>query len=153
MKADAVEQERRKEIAALAAKLVERLNGGETFEALAKEIGAKLEKTGPVTRNTSPQGLPQNAVQLAFALPKGGATSALTADGKARIILRVADVIPAAAPTVEQVNQLKAELARQLQNDIMAEYVGGLQARYGHSVNEAAWKQALGTEREQSETE
>ena len=153
VKADAVEQERRKEIAALAAKLVERLSGGESFEALAKEIGAKLEKTGPVTRNTSPQGLPQNAVQLAFALPKGGATSALTADGKGRIILRVADVIPAAAPTVEQVNQLKAELARQLQNDIMVEYVGGLQARYGHSVNEAAWKQALGTEREQSETE
>jgi peptidyl-prolyl cis-trans isomerase D len=153
VKADAIEQERRKEIAAFAAKLVERLTNGESFEALAKEIGAKLEKTNAVTRNTSPQGLPQNAVQLAFALPKGGATSALTADGKARIVLRVADVVPAPAPTPEQVNQLKAELARQMQNDVLAEYIGGLQTRYGLTVNEAALKQALGTEREQSETE
>jgi peptidyl-prolyl cis-trans isomerase D len=153
VKADAIEQERRKEIAALSGKLVERLTGGESFEALAKEIGAKVEKTSPVTRNTSPQGLPQNAVQLAFALPKGGATSAQAADGKARIVLRVADVIPAAEPTVEQVNQLKAELARQLQNDIMAEYVGGLQTRYGLSVNQKVLKTALGTDREQSDTE
>ena len=153
VKTDAIEQERRKEIAAFAVKLVERLTNGEPFEALAKEIGAKLEKTNPVTRNTSPQGLPQNAVQLAFALPKGGATSALTADGKARIVLRVADVVPAPAPTPEQVNQLKVELARQMQNDVLAEYIGGLQTRYGLTVNEAALKQALGTEREQSETE
>jgi peptidyl-prolyl cis-trans isomerase D len=153
VKADALEQERRKEIATFAAKLVERLTGGEPFEVLAKEIGAKVEKTGPVTRNTTPQGLPQNAVQLAFALPKGGATSALTVDGKARIILLVADVIAAAAPTPEQVNQLKAELARQLQNDVLAEYIGGLQTRYGLSVNDAVMKQALGTEREQSEAE
>jgi peptidyl-prolyl cis-trans isomerase D len=153
VKAEAIEQERRKEIAAYATKLVERLNGGEPFEALAKEIGAKLEKTGPVTRNTSPQGLPHNAVQQAFALPKGSATSASTPDGKARIVLRVADVIPAAAPTPEQVSQLKVELVRQLQNDVLLEYVGGLQARYGHSINEAALKQALGTDREQSETE
>jgi peptidyl-prolyl cis-trans isomerase D len=153
VKTDAIEQERRKEIAAFAVKLVERLTNGEPFETLAKEIGAKLEKTSPVTRNTSPQGLPQNAVQLAFALPKGGATSALTADGKARIVLRVADVVPAPAPTPEQVNQLKADLARQMQNDVLAEYIGGLQTRYGLTVNEAALKQALGTEREQSETE
>ena len=102
VKAGAVEADRRKEITALAAKLVERLAKGETLEALAKETGAKVEKTAAVTRNTSPPGLPQNAVQQAFALPKGGATSAPTADGKARIILRVADVIPAPPPTPEQ---------------------------------------------------
>ena len=42
-------------------------------------------------RNTVPQGLTQIAVQQAFALPKGGVSSALTADGKSRIILRVAE--------------------------------------------------------------
>ena len=34
-----------------------------------------------------------------------------------------------------------------------AEYVAGLQTRYGLSVNEAALKQALGPERDQPETE
>jgi peptidyl-prolyl cis-trans isomerase D len=83
-------------------------------------------------------------VQQAFALPKGGATSAPTVDGKGRIVLRVADVTPAPAPTPEQTDRLKNELARQLQSDVLAEYVAGLQTRYGLSVNDAALKQALG---------
>ncbi len=148
-----IEQERRKEIAVFASKLVERLAAGETMEALAKETGAKVEKSDPVIRTAPPPALPQNALQQAFALPKGGATSALTADGKARIILRVADVIAAPPPTQEQTDRLKGELARQLQTDLFAEYIGGLQTRYGLSVNDAALKQALGPEREQPELE
>jgi hypothetical protein len=69
------------------------------------------------------------------------------------MILRVADVIPAPAPTAEQAANLKAELARQLQNDVLAEYLSGLQARYGVSVNDAALKQALGSGGEQTDTE
>jgi peptidyl-prolyl cis-trans isomerase D len=69
VKAAVIEQERRKEIAALATKLIERVTSGETMEAIAKEVGGKSEKTGPVTRNTSPQGLVQNAVQRGFTLP------------------------------------------------------------------------------------
>ena len=154
VKTGAVEAERRKEIAALAAKFVERLNKGETMEALAKEIGAKVERTPAITRNTAPQGLTQNAVQQAFTLPKGSATSAPSPDGKARVILSVAEVIPAPPPTPEQTNRLKEELSRQLQGDVLAEYVGGLQARYGLSVNDAALKQALGTPgRDQSDYE
>lgn len=145
VQAAALEQERRKEVTALAGKLVDRLTGGESMEALAKEIGGKVEKTPPITRNTSPQGLPHNAVQQAFALPKGSATSAATADGKARVILRVSDVTPAPPPTPEQATRLKAELTRQLQNDVLAEYVAALQKRYGLSVNDAALRQALGS--------
>jgi len=154
VKTATTELERRKEVAALAAKLIERVTKGETMEAVAKEIGAKVEKTPAVTRSTSPQGLTQNAVQQAFALPKGGATSAVTADGKARTLLRVADVIAAPAATPEQNNRLKTELTRQLQTDTLAEYVNGLQARYGLTVNEATLKQALGTsDREQPDAQ
>jgi peptidyl-prolyl cis-trans isomerase D len=98
-----------------------------------------------VTRNTSPPGLPQNAVQQAFALPKGGVTSAPSVGGKARIILRVLDIIPAPPPTPEQTARLNDELTRQLQSDILAEYVSGLETRFGLSVNDEALKQALGS--------
>ena len=145
VKAGAMEADRRKEVVALASKLVDRLAKGESMEALLKETGAKLEKTGAVTRNTSPPGLPQNAVQQAFAFPKGGATSAPSVDGKARIILRVAEITPALPPTAEQTERLKTELARELQSDVLAEYVAGLQVRYGLSVNDAALKDALGS--------
>jgi hypothetical protein len=61
--------------------------------------------------------------------------------------LRVAEVSPAPDPTPEQVAALKSELNRQLQSDILAEYIAGLQARYGLSVNQEALRQALGGER------
>jgi peptidyl-prolyl cis-trans isomerase D len=154
VKAGAMEADKRKEVTTLASKLVERLATGATIETLAKETGAKAEMTSAVTRNTSPPGLTQNAVQQAFTLPKGGATSAPTVDGKARTILRVAEIIPAPAPTPEQSERLKNELARELQSDVLGEYVAGLQTRYGFSVNDAAIKEALGSGgREQPEYE
>src|SRR5262245_45773107 len=145
VKARVMDADRRKEITAFAGKLVERLANGQTAEALAAELGAKLEKTPAVTRNTSPPGLPQNAVQQAFALPKGGATSAPSSDGKARIILGVVDIAPAPPPTPEQTARLNEELARAMQSDVLAEYVSGLETRFGLSVNDEALKQALGS--------
>ncbi|MGE0849139.1 MAG: SurA N-terminal domain-containing protein [Hyphomicrobiaceae bacterium] len=154
VKAATIEAERLREISAAASKLVERLAGGATMEALAAETGGKLQSTPAVTRTTSPPGLPHNAVQQAFALPQGGATSALTTDGKSRIILRVASITPAAPPTAEQTANLKGELTRQFQSDVLAEYVAALQTRYGLTVNDAALKQALGTTgRDQSDPE
>ena len=67
--------------------------------------------------------------------------------GKGRSIIRVSEIIPAPAPTPEQTAALKTELNRQLQTDILAEYIAGLQARYGLSLNQEALKQALGGDR------
>ena len=74
-------------------------------------------------------------------------SSAPTTDGKGRSIIRVSEIIPAPAPTPEQTAALKTELNRQLQTDILAEYIAGLQARYGLSLNQEALKQALGGDR------
>jgi peptidyl-prolyl cis-trans isomerase D len=147
VKTQFMEQQRRIELSNLAAKFVDRINQGEAFETVASEAGAKAEKTNLVTRATSPPGLTSNAVQQAFTLPKGRAASAPTTDGRGRTIIRVAEISPAPDPTPEQIAALKTELNRQLQSDILAEYIGGLQARYGLSVNQEALRQALGGER------
>lgn len=147
VKTQFMDQQRRSEVSNLATKFVDRLNQGEAFEAVATAAGAKAEKTNPVTRSTSPPGLTANAVQQAFTLPKGRAASAPTTDGKGRSIIRVSEIIPAPAPTPEQTAALKTELNRQLQTDILAEYIAGLQARYGLSLNQEALKQALGGDR------
>ncbi|HEU0061509.1 MAG TPA: SurA N-terminal domain-containing protein [Hyphomicrobiaceae bacterium] len=147
VKTQFMEQQRRTEVSNLAAKFVDRLNQGEAFETVAAEAGAKAEKTNPVTRSTSPPGLTSNAVQQAFTLPKSRAASAATTDGRGRTIIRVAEISPAPEPTPEQIAALKGELNRQLQSDILAEYIAGLQARYGLSVNQEALRQALGGER------
>jgi peptidyl-prolyl cis-trans isomerase D len=143
-----VESETRKELSALATKLAERVGKGEPLEAIANEVSGKVEKTNPITRNTSPPGLSANAVHQAFALAKGGASSTASPDNKSRTIFRVAEVIPAPAPTKEQSEKLKSDLVRQLQGDVIAEYIGELQARYGVSVNEAAMRGVLGLDRQ-----
>ena len=62
---------------ALANKLVERADKGETMAALAKEAGdVKVETTPPFTRTTEPQGLTKDAIARAFTLVKGKAGSA-----------------------------------------------------------------------------
>lgn len=137
--------ERTKAVAALGQKLVDRIKAGESMEALAKETGSKLDKTAsPITRMTVPTGLGQNAVQQAFALPKGGAVASVTPDGKSRTIVRVTDIVAAAELTKEQADRMQSDLVQQVSGDVLAEYVGGLQDRYKLSVNEAAVRQAIG---------
>ncbi len=109
---------------------------------------ATAEKTNPVTRNTSPQGLSQPAVAQAFTLAKGAAASASSADNKSRTLIRVIDIITAPAATAEQSDKIKTELKRQLQSDTLNAYVGGLQTQLGVTVNEAAVRQALGQDRQ-----
>ncbi len=148
VKAAWLEAEKRKELASVAAKFVERALKGESFEALAKDAGGTAEKTSAITRQTSPPGLTPNAVQQAFALPKNGASSSATADGASRTVFRVLDVAAAPELTKEQRDTLRQEFGRQLQADSINAYVSGLQARYGVSFNDAAIRQALGLDRE-----
>jgi hypothetical protein len=44
---------------------------------------------------------------------------------------------------------MKAEIQRQMQSDAMAEYLAGLQARYGVSIDSGAFRRATGADRDQ----
>ena len=138
------EAETRKELGAVAAHFVERLIKGEPIAAIATEAGAKAEKTNPITRSTSPPGLTPSGVQQAFSLPKGAASSALTADGKSRTVFKVVEVAPATEPTKEQSDKIKEELTRTMQLDAYNTFVGALQQRAGVQVNQVMLQQLLG---------
>lgn len=132
------ESTRRKLLADLAAKTVERVNKGEFLEVIAKEIaGAKVETTSTFNRATTPQGLSTGAVQIAFATAKDKAASAESADRTSRTVLRVTDIIAAPAPTKEQSEKLAADLARQMQSDAVQAYAVALREKLGVSINQA----------------
>ena len=130
-------------------KLVTRANQGEAMAALATEAGAKLDITLPFNRSGARSGLPAAAVARAFALAPGAAASAETADKRSRVVLKLTEVIAPPPPTEEQVKRLQTELARQMQTDLMAEYLAAVQARYGVSVNETVYRNAVGGEEQQ----
>ncbi len=144
--ANYLESEKRKEMVALAAKQVVRLESGEKLETIAKELGnAKIERSAPLKRAAAPPaGLPSAGMQEAFSLPKGGASQVATADGKSQVVIRVADVITAPPPTPEQAAKLRDDVANQMRIDVLEQYVSGLRTRYGFTVNEKVLKQALG---------
>jgi peptidyl-prolyl cis-trans isomerase D len=141
--------ERRRLLSELAARLAELLRNGEAMATIAAEVGGTPETTLPVTRTTVPQGLTQAAVAQAFALPKGGAGSAETADGKSRSLMRVTEIMPPPPPTEEQAEQIRKELKQSLENDVLAQYVAALQDRLGVSVNQQVLRRALGSEVQQ----
>lgn len=137
--------ERDRQLRERADKLVERLKAGEAIEAVAGDAGgAKVETTTPITRNTTPQGLGRNAVALAFTLPKGGAGSADSADGRSRSVFVVSEITAAKPATEEQALKISKELEGNLQNDAIAAYVGALQSQMGVSVNQAEFDRLRG---------
>jgi peptidyl-prolyl cis-trans isomerase D len=143
------EQETRRAVSDLAARLVERANRGDNLEALAREAGGKPETAKAFKRIGGAPGLPDGAVQQAFALGKGEAASAETRDGKSRVVFRVTDIVPAPPPGESDRERLGAELRRQMQGDVLAEYVAALQDRYGVSVNESILRRATGADTQQ----
>jgi peptidyl-prolyl cis-trans isomerase D len=142
---DYLEVERRKEIETLATKQVDRIKGGESLEAIAKEFGTKVEKAEALKRGATAPGLTPAALQAVFALSKGDVGSSPTVDGKSRTIYRIADVKAAPQPTTEQLAALSGEVGRQIRIDLLEQYVAGLRTRYGFTVNEKALTQAMGT--------
>lgn len=144
-----LETERKKALTAAAQAVIERIDNGEKPEAVAKELGLKLETSQPFKRNAPPSMLTQTGARQVFALSKGKAVSAETADSKSRSVVILTEITPAPPPTKEQTEQLSAELVRQLQTDVLSEYVAALQARLGVSVNDAVLKRTLGLDRQQ----
>ncbi len=101
-----LESEKRKAIEASAAAQVERVKGGESMAAVAKALGAKLDRAEGLKRGPTPPGFTPIAFGEIFALQKGGVSSSASADGKSRTIYRVAEVTPAGMPTKEQITAL-----------------------------------------------
>jgi peptidyl-prolyl cis-trans isomerase D len=146
VKAFYLEQEKLNGVSQLAAKLVERASKGEAMSALAAEAGSPAETTLPVTRMTSPQGLPRGAMAQAFALPAGQGGAAETSDGKSRVVFRVKEIKPAPAPTKEQTDRLNGELTDILRDDYLSAYVAALQAADKPEVNEREFRRITGAE-------
>ncbi|MGE8942477.1 SurA N-terminal domain-containing protein [Leptospira interrogans] len=143
------EQETRRLLAELAAKLAERATQGEAMDKLAAEVGGKVETAANFKRIGGAPGLPEAAITLAFITPKGNATSVETQDGKSRLVFRVTEITPAPATSKEELDKLRPVINRQMQGDALASYVAALQQQLGVNINQDAYLRAIGAERQQ----
>lgn len=146
VKAFYLEQQQLDAVSQLASKLVERASQGEDMAAIAADAGGTAEVTLPVTRMTSPQGLPRGAMAQAFSLPTGRAGAAETSDRKSRVVFRVKEIKPAPTPTKEQTERLSNELADILRDDYLAAYVAALEAKDPPAINDKEFRRITGAD-------
>jgi peptidyl-prolyl cis-trans isomerase D len=89
-----------------------------------------------VKRNLVPPGLTEEAIDVAFSLPLGGAGSALTVDRGTRVVMKITKITPAGELPPSDKDKLVGDLRRGLQNDLLIAYVTNLQERLGVSIND-----------------
>ena len=131
-------------LSAKARELVERLDKGENFDAVAASAGLTIETAADLGRQDQRPEIPGTVVAQVFGTAAGKSNSAAGTDG-GRILFKVdsATVAPYVRTTQEAGN-FERLLSSSVGEDIMLQYVAKRQAELGVSINEAAFRNATG---------
>lgn len=131
-------------LSAKARELIERLDKGENFDAVAASAGLTIETAADLGRQDQRPELPGTVVAQVFGTAAGKSNSAAGTDG-GRILFKVdsATVAPYVRTTQEAGN-FERLLSQNVSEDILLQYVAKRQAELGVSINEAAFRNATG---------
>lgn len=141
-----VELETASKLAALANKLADDINKGDTtLGAVAAKYGVKVETTPEFRRGDSLPGVPPAANARVFALADGQAAAAAGPSADRRLIMQVTKVIAPKGDDVAITNALANQVQGQLQSDTILEYITALQKRFGVSINSEVVDQTTGS--------
>ena len=124
--------------------LVQRLDKGEAFDAVAASAGLTIETAAGLGRQDQRPDLPANVVSLIFGTVAGKSNSASVADG-GRILFKVdAAFVPPYARTTQEAENFSRLLGNSVSEDILTQYVAKLQTDLGVAINETAFRNATG---------
>lgn len=149
VKAEVERQWRADEVAsklsARARELVQRLDSGEAFDAVAASASLVVEQAADLGRQDQKPELPANVVSLIFGTPVGKSNSALGAGDSGRVLFKVVSAtVPPYARTTQEAENFARLLGSSVSEDILAQYVAKLQSNLGVTVNETAFRNATG---------
>ncbi|MEH3144898.1 MAG: SurA N-terminal domain-containing protein [Methylobacterium frigidaeris] len=132
-------------LSAKAREAVERLDKGETVEAVAGSLGVEAREATDLARGRGKDGLSTETVARIFATPVNRSGSA--AEGSGRAVFWVTGAtVPAFAATASAAAGVEQQFRTALADDILSEYLADVQKQAGVSVNEALFRRAVGGE-------
>ena len=132
-------------LAAKGKTLAERLDKGEPIDSLGTELGLNVDKAEDLARNQPKDALSADIVNRIFATAVDKAGSA--PEGDKRVVFKVtAATMPAYVPGTQTDKTIETQFRTAVADDVLGEYIAEVQKNAGVSVNQAAFKRALGGE-------
>ncbi len=135
-----------KALSAKAEELVEQLRSGKPIDNLSGELGLPLRHIGDVRRANRSDYSPSTVVQF-FEVPLHG-VGAAPAEGGQLIFYVAQSMTPPFDPNSAETKKLVEQLKPALQNDVLEQYVGGLEKALNVDINQKALQSALGGDSE-----
>lgn len=130
-----------------AEELVGKLRSGQPIEDVAKSVNVEVKRATDVKRAARPDFNANTIVQF-FDVPPRGAGSVAVDNG--RLVFLVKDsTTPAFDPASIEAKTIAEQLKPALHNDLLEQYVGGLEKALGVDINQKALEAATGVEKEQ----
>jgi peptidyl-prolyl cis-trans isomerase D len=129
--------------------LIASLNGGKSLEDVSKDLNQQILTSDPLKRDSIAVNVLPAAVAQAFTLPEKGYGSAPSGVDEGRIVFQVDKVTPPPALDQREIDRLRQQIGLLIGEDVIAEYFGALENRYGVRVNEQALAKLVGTSEEQ----
>lgn len=124
--------------------IADKLKGGAWMAEVAGADGLKLETAAGLKRR-SREPLSAEVIAEVFKTPKDGVGTATGAGPTERIVFRVTDIrAPAFDAQADDTKKLLDQLRNAYSDDVMAQYVGQLQAELNVRINQSALAQAVG---------
>ena len=125
--------------------LTERLDKGEAIDTLAAEVGVQVQTSTDIARSQSKDGLSADVVNRLFAIPVDKAVS--VESGESRVVAKVtAATMPAFVPGSPSDEAISKRFQATLIDDILGEYIADVQKSVGITVNQTAFRRAIGGE-------
>jgi len=125
--------------------LTERLEAGETPEAVAGAEGLSLRTASELARNQAKDELPTEVIDRIFATAIDKSASAPLNDG--RVVFKVTGAtMPAFVAGAPSDVAIEKNFRTALADDVLGEFIADVQKNAGVSVNEAAYRRAIGGE-------
>ncbi len=134
-------QRRRALLSDRAKELKMRVEGGQSLSGVAEQLGVRIETSKPLKRRDRDPVFTASALEKLFSVPADGLAVEIAPDGAQAMIMQVSNVtVPAYDPASKDATEMVDYLKQGLRDDLMEEYLLGLQETTGVSVNETVWR-------------
>ncbi|MGJ0506213.1 MAG: SurA N-terminal domain-containing protein [Methylocystis sp.] len=146
--ADAMRAENaQKALSAKADEIVARIKGGQSIDDVAKGLKLEVKRATDVKRAQRPD-LAINTIVQFFEVAPGGSGSVTVDDGRLIFVVKDAQT-PPFDPTSIESKTIAEQLKPALQNDLLEQYVGGLEKAFNVEINQKALEAATGAGKEE----